>query len=428
MAAHTLVAFANGRRVGTLIDENGVWSFGYDAEWASSADAFPLSPAFELSGDRVVDNATQRPVQWFFDNLLPEEGMRAALAREARLDASDAWGLLSWYGRESAGALTLLPDGESEAAAGRVPLSFEQLEARIQAMPQHALTATSPKRMSAAGAQQKLLVILEDRHPGHALFEPEGAEPSMHLLKPDMRVTGYPHSAINEFFCARLARAIGLTIPDTHFIRVPSACYVIDRFDRDTATRPAARRHTLDATQLLNKDKSFKYNNANAESLRLCIDRLGAKAAARLAIFRWSVFNVLIGNADAHLKNLSFFSTPHGYELAPFYDLVSTVVYNTPTYHESGERWPAVELSMPMGEAKRFDEIDRANVLAFAAALGLRGPGAERELDKLLVDLPAHIDQVRAEVDDIARPDAGEIRLLDSIRRLPLAEMMRALR
>lgn len=428
MAANTLVAYANGRRVGTLTDDNGTWSFGYDEAWTSSVDAFAISPAFPLTNGRVVDDSTARPVQWFFDNLLPEEGMRAALAREARLDANDAWGLLSWYGRESAGALTLLSEGESEAVAGRVPLSFDQLEARIQAMPKHALTATSPKRMSAAGAQQKLLVILTGQRPDYALFEPEGAEPSMHLLKPDMRVTGYPHSAINEFFCARLARAIDLPVPDTHFLRVPSACYVIDRFDRDRTADPAARVHTLDATQLLNKDKSFKYHNANAASLAACIDRLETRAAARIAIFRWSVFNVLIGNADAHLKNLSFFSTPRGYQLAPFYDLVSTVVYNTPTYHESGERWPDVELSMPMGEAKRFDEINRENVLAFAAELGLRKPGAEREIDKLLSALPEHVARVRVEVNDAAQPNAGEIRLLDAIERLPLAEMTRALR
>lgn len=139
---------------------------------------------------RIIDNSTERPVQWFFDNLLPEEGMRTALAREARLDANDGWGLLAYYGRESAGALTLLPEGEAEAAGGRVALEFDQLEACIQAMPQHALTATSPKRMSAAGAQQKLLVIPTGQHPDYALFEPENSEPSMHLLKPDTRVTG----------------------------------------------------------------------------------------------------------------------------------------------------------------------------------------------------------------------------------------------
>ncbi|GAU06989.1 MULTISPECIES: hypothetical protein [Burkholderia cepacia complex] len=40
-----------------------------------------------------------------------------SLAREAKVDAGDTWGLLAYFGRESAGALTLLAEGEREAAA-----------------------------------------------------------------------------------------------------------------------------------------------------------------------------------------------------------------------------------------------------------------------------------------------------------------------
>jgi HipA-like protein len=429
MSTKTLTAYANGGRVGTLMDENGIWSFEYDADWASSSSAFPLSPAFPLDArERVVDDSSSRPVQWFFDNLLPEERMRDVLAREAKLDANDAWGLLAYYGRESAGALTLLPQGEREAPGRRVPLSFDELQARIQAMPRHALTANAPKRMSAAGAQQKLLVILAGREQAYALFEPDGAEPSMHLLKPDMRIYDYPHSAINEFFCMRLAGKLGLQVPPTHLLRVPTACYVVDRFDRDTRTTPASRIHTLDAVQLLNKDKAFKYHNATAESLRRCIEQLGTRAQARLAIFRWSIFNIMIGNADAHLKNLSFFSKPGGYELAPFYDLVSTVVYNTPTYRDFGERWPACELSMPIGNARHFAELTRDDVLIFGEQLGMSKTGAARDLDSMLAAFKGKVAEARAETDAIANVDAGETRLLDLIERLPIAEMGRALK
>ncbi|MDR5880418.1 HipA domain-containing protein [Caballeronia sp. LZ032] len=427
MASRTLIAYANGQRIGALNDENGIWSFRYDSDWITAKDAFPLSPAFPLSSVRVTDGSSERPVQWFFDNLLPEEAMREALAKEASIDASDAWGLLAYYGRETAGALSLMAEGETEPKGDRVRLPLNELEKRIQAMPTHALTATSPKRMSAAGGQQKLLVVLTGEHPEHELFEPVGAEPSMHLLKPDMRTTGYPHSAINEFFCARLARQLGLNVPNTHFLRVPSACYIIERFDRDSTSTPASRIHTLDATQLLNKDKAFKYNNANAKALADCVALLNTKALARLTLFRWTVFNILIGNADAHLKNVSFFSRSTGYALAPFYDLVSTVVYNTPTYNEHGERWPHVELSMPIGDARRFDEMSRPNLLAFAEELGIRASGAEKDLEKTLTELPGAIERTRKEVSAIAEPNAGEIRLLHCIEYIPLSEMAQAL-
>lgn len=429
MAARTLVAYANGRRVGVVSDESGIWSFTYDGKWLDSGDAFTLSPAFPLTADPFVDGSSERPVQWFFDNLLPEEDMRTALAREAKVSASDAWGLLAYYGRESAGALTLLAEGEHEANGGLQALSYTDLETRIQAMPQRALTATAPKRMSAAGAQQKLLLTLRGDAPQYTLFEPVGSEPSMHLLKPDMRSTGYPHSAINEFFCMQLAQAMGVRVPSTHFLRVPSACYVIDRFDRETDTEPVRRLHTIDTMQLLNYDRHFKYQNATAQVLRDAIDTTNTRAMARLDIFRWAVFNVLIGNADSHLKNLSFFVSARGYMLAPFYDLVSTVVYHTPTYQpQQQDRWPHCDLTMPVGEARQFAEISRKNMLAFGEALRLAPRGAEKLLDEMLADVETKVANTRRAVDAIARPNAGEVRLLDSIMAMPLAEMSRALR
>ncbi|MFM0175298.1 HipA domain-containing protein [Paraburkholderia sediminicola] len=429
MAARTLVAYANGRRVGIVSDDSGVWSFTYDPHWPGREDAFALSPAFPLEAQPFVDGSSQRPVQWFFDNLLPEEEMRSALAREAKVDASDAWGLLAYYGRESAGALTLLAEGEQEASSGLQPLSYANLEARIQAMPQHALTATAPKRMSAAGAQQKLLLTLRGDAPDYTLLEPVGSEPSMHLLKPDMRSTGYPHSAINEFFCMQLAHAMGVPVPPTHFMRVPSACYVIDRFDRDTSSEPARRLHTVDAMQLLNYDRSFKYQNATAQVLRDAIEKTSTRAVARLDVFRWAIFNVLIGNADSHLKNLSFFVSPRGYMLAPFYDLVSTVVYHTPTYQpQQRDRWPHCDLTMPVGDATQFAQISRKNMLAFGEVLRLSPKGSEKLLDDMLATLDVRVAETRRRVDEIAQPNAGEVRLLDSIVAMPLAEMSRALR
>ncbi|MBR8066784.1 HipA domain-containing protein [Burkholderia ambifaria] len=430
MAARTLIASANGVRMGTLTDDKGIWSFAYDPQWLASAAAYPLSPAFALRADTFTDTSTDRPVQWFFDNLLPEEGMRTSLAREAKVDAADAWGLLAYFGRESAGALTLLADGEREAPGSLQPLSLDELERRIQAMPERALTATAPKRMSAAGAQQKLLLVLRGDAPDYTLYEPVGSEPSMHLLKPDMRAAGYPHSAINEFFCMKLARKMGLDVPDVHFLRAPSACYVIDRFDRDVASAPAGRVHTIDAMQLLNYDRGFKYQRANAQELARAIERTSTRALARLSVFRWTVFNVVVGNADAHLKNLSFFVDARGYRLAPFYDIVSTVVYHTPTHRPDhrGDHWPHCELTMPLGNATRFADIDVDALIAFGEALGLRGKAAASELRRFLEPLDRHVAQTLDEVREIARPDAGEMRLLNSIVAMPIAEMGRALR
>ena len=46
-----------------------------------------------------------------------------------------------------------------------------------------------------------------------------------------------------------------------------------------------------------------------------------------LRLLRWVGFNYLIGNEDAHAKNLALLYMPEGLELTHHYDLVSTQVY-----------------------------------------------------------------------------------------------------
>src|SRR5688572_121712 len=130
MPSRELVASINGAVVGSLRDEADIWSFEYDAGWIASSEAFDLSPAIPRSQRKIVDGASTRPVQWFFDNLLPEEQAREVLAREANLDSADAFGLLQYYGKESAGAITLLRPGEQSTEEGYRPLGDEELHER----------------------------------------------------------------------------------------------------------------------------------------------------------------------------------------------------------------------------------------------------------------------------------------------------------
>ena len=73
------------------------------------------------------------------------------------------------------------------------------------------------------------------------------------------------------------------------------------------------------------------------------------------------VFNTLIGNADAHLKNWSLIY-PDGQvpRLAPAYDLVATVPYI------AGDR-----LALSLGDTKDFAEVDLERFKRFAEKAGL---------------------------------------------------------
>ena len=76
MTARTLQVLINGALVGTLRDENNIWAFQYASSWLQTPGAYELAASIPLNEGWQVDGSSVRPVQWFFDNLLPEELMR----------------------------------------------------------------------------------------------------------------------------------------------------------------------------------------------------------------------------------------------------------------------------------------------------------------------------------------------------------------
>ena len=434
MTSRVLRAWINQTEVGTLQEVNGLWSFQYAESWLRHAQGFALSPHLPLQSGPLLDGASQRPVQWYFDNLLPEEGQRTLLAADARLDAADAFGLLAWYGAESAGSLTLLPsDADRGQQAGLRPLPDAMLEARIRQLPRAPLTQMAIKRMSLAGAQHKLALVLQQ----DALFEPAGAIPSTHILKPDHPDEDYPHSVINEWFVMQLAARVGLQVPEVHRRYVPSPVYLIDRFDRIQSAHGWQRRHVIDACQLLGLDRSFKYSQGSMESLAALAQACRSPAVARSRLFAWLVFNVLVGNSDAHLKNLSFLVSHEGVQLAPLYDLLCVAIYDSPAYDKSV--WPMhTQLAWPILGAQHFSDIRRKVLLEAGAALQLARGTAERLLEQLRRRIVQQAEALYAEIGQEnarliqERPElsvtlAGEARCLRAIQHTVIREMSRQL-
>lgn len=429
MSGRALVAWIDGIEVGTLHEADGIWQFQYASPWVNTG--YALSPALPLQTERTVDSGTQRPVQWYFDNLLPEEDQRQLLARDAKLESADAFALLGYYGAESAGSLTLLPEGEPVAPAGGLrPLPDEELSARIRALPNQPLTHGAHKRMSLAGAQHKLAVVVRDGQ----LYEPVGAEPSTHILKPDHPSADYPHSVANEWFVMTLARRLGFDVPAIDRRYIPEPVYLVARFDRDTTTGVTRRRHAIDACQLLGIDRQFKYIAGSVETLSRLSESCRAPAAARQRLFKWLAFNALIGNGDAHLKNLSFLVDRDQIALAPHYDVLSTGIYATGVFDRN--EWPEhTELAWPIGEVSRFADV-RTDVLVEAAdTLKLGARAAERIVSKLKANLFTTALLLLDEVEDEntrlvkARPDiastlAGEERALRGITYVVIKDMV----
>ncbi len=435
MDERRLLVYLEQDLIGELAEVNNLWCFTYDPEWVGKDDSFSIAPGLPLGSEAIVDGATKRPVQWFFDNLLPEEALRARFAREKRIAEADAFGLLEAYGAESAGSLTLLSPGTRLPPSGRRPLSEAELAQRVRDLPRESLEARAPKKMSLAGAQHKLPVIVEeDRY-----FEPEGAEPSTHILKPDHPdADTYPSSVANEWAVMQLAARLGLRVAATLHRYCPAGecaegnvpIYLIERFDRVRDSGRVRRIHAIDACQLLNIDRTYKMNAMTIEALKDVAEATRSRGVSRLRLYEWALFNVLVGNRDAHLKNLSFFVGTRGIELAPHYDLLCTAVF------DAGDRvheWMDLEMSLALPGATRYAQVTRAAVLALADELGVGRPAAVRMLDRMLRDARPAMDALIAAFEQSPRPASaaasrgGALRVLRQIRHVVMEAMTRRL-
>ncbi|MBC7684802.1 MAG: hypothetical protein H7176_06190 [Bdellovibrionales bacterium] len=84
---------------------------------------------------------------------LPEEALRTVFAKQAKVSEHDSFGLLAFYGAESAISLILRdPANPVTGENGLRRLSDEKLAERIRDLPRLPLNHESPKHMSLAGA------------------------------------------------------------------------------------------------------------------------------------------------------------------------------------------------------------------------------------------------------------------------------------
>ena len=131
--------------------------------------------------DEPYDDAQ---VATFFDGLLPEGVVRERLATRFRLDPTDVFGMLREFGRDCAGALSIVPEGADLAAQERDVqwLDDAALAQRIAELDERPLADEPAQdiRISLAGAQRKMAVIVE----GQRIGLPRGTTPSTHILKP----------------------------------------------------------------------------------------------------------------------------------------------------------------------------------------------------------------------------------------------------
>lgn len=68
MSGRALRALIDQTEVGFLQEAGRLWSFQYADAWLNNPQGFALSPHLLLAVELLLDGASQRPVQWCFDN------------------------------------------------------------------------------------------------------------------------------------------------------------------------------------------------------------------------------------------------------------------------------------------------------------------------------------------------------------------------
>lgn len=310
------------QRVGTIFRKGKVMlTFAYDEDWLQSG--FPLSQSLPLQDAPISEKTTQA----FFDNLLPEQGIRQKISKKIHVSEKNVFGFLETLGGECAGALSILPGDESPQEKPQYEtVSKDKLGELISLLPKRPLLAGEDGiRLSLAGAQNKIPIAYIDGK----FFLPKQGAASTHILKPP--IDDLDGTVENEAFCMSLAKVAGLNVPEVEITETYPRGYLVKRYDRIIEPTAIKRIHQEDFCQAMGVPVSLKYQNEGGPGTQQCFELLAhctAPATDRENLFTLIVFNFLIGNADAHAKNFSLlYSPPPQPTLAPFYDLLCTGAY-----------------------------------------------------------------------------------------------------
>lgn len=391
-----LLVHLNGVLAGRLWQQRQRLVFGYEPAWLARKSIPVLSQSLPVQAEPHEGPE----VEAFFGNLLPEGDVRSAVARALRISERNDYALLDAIGGDCAGALILSrPDAPVlEADAAGNLLSADELRRMVSDAPSRPLlTAEHGIRLSLAGAQTKFALCKAGDH----WVKPAPGAISTHILKPAIR--DLPGSIENEAFCMTLAKRCGLGVPDC-WIETDPPLYVVERYDRirDVATGRVKRLHQEDFCQALGVPSSNKYEAEGGPSLKACFDlvrRVSSDPTGDLLrLLDWVIFNFLIGNHDAHAKNLSLIYRGGQTRLAPFYDLISTAAY--PNLSE--------KFAMRIGGAKAVRYMSMWDWHQFAKDCALVPSFVTRRIHRVVNSLHLNIDHLlddmRSTGDEPARP------------------------
>ncbi|AWE42966.1 MULTISPECIES: HipA domain-containing protein [unclassified Actinobaculum] len=375
----------HGEHVASIQRRDRFTKLVFDRDYWERPERMVLGRWFE-DHPRRQPHATDQVPAWF-SNLLPEGRLREIIARDQKVNVHQEIDLLERIGDDLPGAVAVVSDPEATATADMSDVVENEEPAQTRGL----------LRFSLAGMAVKFSL----REEGDRMTLPAHGEDGDWIVK--IPSVSYPNLPANEHTVMGLARKVGIDVPQT-MLRTRDAiddlgpgawvsdedqAYSIRRFDRSAS----GRIHIEDFAQVLGRygAGAGKYQS-NMETVAGLAYR-GQDHVSLQEVVRRTVFNLLVGNNDAHLKNWSLIY-PDGRRarLSPAYDLVCTGVY-LPSAENP-------ELGLPFFGARQLEDVTREHFAELQKKLAV---GTADVLD-VVDDTVERFFGLREEIDAVPSP------------------------
>jgi len=311
----------------------------------------------------------------FLENLVPEGDAFEILAKD-HVSGNRIFSFLDKFGGDCAGAVAFYKTEPEKSNNKLHKIPSNKLVHIIDNLPQDPLLTSleNSPRLSLAGAQSKFAV----KKINNQYYRSDDVNPTTHIIK--IANNHFPDLLINELFCMKLAQLMFLNVPgsfihsgslmvsEIDLMEVQKRPYLeIKRYDRYVENGNVYRIHQEDFCQALGIVSGKKYQSGGGAGLRDCIKIIESFSENPLPgltrFVEWIVFNYLIGNTDAHAKNISLLHAKTGIVLAPFYDLLSTEIYSKKIVDHN--------MAMLINGKGRYDSLKPEDFLSLFMQLGL---------------------------------------------------------
>ena len=382
----------------------------YRNSWTDSPLGFPLSPCLPFTKTSDPDASYA-----FFENMLPEGQALEILSQKNGISRKYVLDLAMALHNDLPGALRLYSEERPNIAERNTfrPIKEPEIIQRLEHPDFFPMSVWDGKpRLSLAGVQTKINVLKKGAEYGLA----DGPDTASNaILK--FESTRQKHLLLNEHLCMELARALGHPVAQTRLIRFGQyRALEILRFDRKVSDLGVRRIHTIDGCQALGLPSAYKYERQFGDGKDVAFIRDGANLkrlfnirglqnplAAWENLFDWVIFNLLIGNSDAHGKNFSFFGSHRGFRPAPWYDLVSVRLI------------PDVSHTLAMSVGEEFDpeNVHALQLLYLADDVALTKEFAVYRLRRMIKLCAPALERLGETVSD---PDSEEREFMETFK------------